>query len=249
MNARHGFTLIELLVVISIIAVLAAMLLPAVRMVRDAALQATCTSNQRQIIMGVLTYAQEREALPWSRYPTHPGQHLNWWHPELVGDYLEITSNGTSAAQIRDVARLTGSAKLLQCPTNRQSLAVVPIGGLLTRHPGYGLNEGLCPRLQPDNAANWSQITALGQIRQQATTILVGDNAGEGTWYPEKTYPDIEHTLVDVNDWTVGADGELQTRTVHRHRRGAVIGFVGGATRRSDQVQLEIDAGLIKISR
>jgi prepilin-type N-terminal cleavage/methylation domain-containing protein/prepilin-type processing-associated H-X9-DG protein len=65
---RQGFTLIELLVVISIIAILAGMLLPAIGMVRESARKANCGSNQRQIMMAIVGYGVDNDgAFPYCR--------------------------------------------------------------------------------------------------------------------------------------------------------------------------------------
>ena len=69
-KARKGFTLIELLVVIAIIAILAAILFPVFAQARAKARAALCLSNEKQIGLSVMMYAQDYDdTMPFSTYP------------------------------------------------------------------------------------------------------------------------------------------------------------------------------------
>lgn len=77
---KNGFTMVEILIVIAIIAMLAAMLLPALSSARERARRTTCINNLRQIMAAYEMYADD-----WfENYPAKPESIYSFIYPELI---------------------------------------------------------------------------------------------------------------------------------------------------------------------
>ena len=106
MRGRVGFTLIELLVVTAVIAILAALLLPALSRAKERARQIRCASNMRQISMATAIYVDEHE-------DTYPSQ------PE---DGLVVKAMGGHGTNYYDILMpLLANAQVWLCPSTYDS--------------------------------------------------------------------------------------------------------------------------------
>ena len=93
---RSAFTLVELLVVIAIIGILVGLLLPAVQAAREAARRMSCSSNVRQLTLGMMNYESAFKVLP-------PGwnDHGTFWSAAILPQIEQTNTYNTLLFQER----------------------------------------------------------------------------------------------------------------------------------------------------
>jgi prepilin-type N-terminal cleavage/methylation domain-containing protein/prepilin-type processing-associated H-X9-DG protein len=126
---RHrpeAFTLIELLVCIGILALLAALLLPALSRAQATAQAILCANNQRQIGLACLVYAGDFEdSLPYNlgeaetRRTVSDRTFLNWVNNVMNWEVDSDNTNEMLLATGGLGPYTTGEAKLYRCPSDR----------------------------------------------------------------------------------------------------------------------------------
>ena len=132
-----GFTLIELLVVIAIIAILAGMLLPALAKAKERAKRVRCVSNERQIALGYLLYANDySDYLPVAGSPD-PSQGAGWVAPSRW--FLEI-SPFVSTGSETNYRQMVAKEKVVACPSALIAKAIPTNVPGWQGYGGYGHN-------------------------------------------------------------------------------------------------------------
>ncbi len=174
---RHGFTLIELLVVISIIAILASMLLPAVGMIRDMAQQTKCASNLRQFGLANLTFTTENEGMILPRNFDNPanGNFFDtWWqHPGFMeavdAQPIDYWLTPTSASNV--IHYRPSNSKAVLCPSAPQDPSYRYIWNVY----GYALDSQLAGDLYTSGVGikNWSR--PIDKLRSKSALVMFCD--------------------------------------------------------------------------
>lgn len=229
----RAFTLIELLVVVSIIAILAAMLLPAISTVRNAARNAVCQSHLRQIGHAINAYSSDNE-----------GQ-------LILGSYKDGTNWGDA---VLDLLEVPASSGLLTCPS-----AAIPLG---IRHYGAQFNlfamEGRIPTPPATTVGGWrarvgtvrelrtecvqifdvSQATSTGNSKALPTEIGVMWN-----WYTNST---DDNTIINK---PMNLDTDAYGLDRYRHNGNRAANFLWGDFRVSSRPYSEMLRGNFRCAK
>lgn len=220
---RRAFTLIELLVVIAIIALLVAVLLPALGRAREQGKAAVCLGNMRSLGLAVQLYLQ----VHGERFPPvglqHGGQSdptRTWVHVMLTeygrqgGDTAVVNGQTEVVRQVQDVRR---------CPTDRSPHWSAPriVGGQREfRQTSYATNYYLVgTAAQLGREHNYER---LDRVPRAASTIYWAELAESGA------YATADH--VHPETWFAGDPRReaAEEVAIERHNRRANYAFVDG---------------------
>ncbi len=174
---QHGFTLVELVVVISIIALLAALLLPTIGMVRGAARSTACANNLRQAALGLIGLDGDNGKLP------------------SAIDFPTVWSSGWSKRgdwDVRLLDFLDSTPRFLVCPEDRLSLTstITSVNGpVYTGKLSYamlGNYHGATDVDVRNGSLSWAQLwnhsatalndsTALARVADQSGSLMLSE--------------------------------------------------------------------------
>jgi prepilin-type N-terminal cleavage/methylation domain-containing protein len=127
MKSKGGFTLIELLVVIAIIAILMAILIPALSYARQQAGSSGCLSNERQLMLAYTMYAEGNDYILCGPMTSNPGSPRFDWvgPPRDLASGAAKTSNFIAQEEMLGIETGTlfpyyKNAKLMNCPSDKR---------------------------------------------------------------------------------------------------------------------------------
>lgn len=229
-NKKSGFTLIELLVVVAIIAILAAMLLPALSKAREKARQAVCMNNIKQITMALIQYTNDYDGyFPPMSYRS--GSTIYAYLPGLLvmNGYLPKKPGDTYTSFYREPGRV------FRCPSLRinENIHIWSFGGY--GFPTY--NDGTATRewgfWHYDYASLQELPDKIDWVKHPSQRILVLDAMNWSKTIPQWGGEGGASLVVYVPlDGYWGAvywdDPNNKICAAWRHNGGANCGFVDG---------------------
>jgi prepilin-type N-terminal cleavage/methylation domain-containing protein/prepilin-type processing-associated H-X9-DG protein len=211
---RSAFTLIELLVVLSIIAVLASLLLPAIGQIRGLARTTQCASNLRQTGMFISEYCNDNEG----RFPGS-GQSTGSvsWHDILNMELLADHNTAVYRNNFWDRCPL-------RCPSlDRSPAAIYKRCWAMNFYAGGGTYSGVAlglditpPSARGPQYATWTRYTLGAQssrFTKLSKTALIGDVFTGGDYFYDYTgfYGGARHGSGNSAVNVLFMDGHVQT--------------------------------------
>ncbi|HEX3355525.1 MAG TPA: prepilin-type N-terminal cleavage/methylation domain-containing protein [Tepidisphaeraceae bacterium] len=218
---RKAFTLVELLIVIFIIAMMIAILLPALRHAREAANRATCLGNLRQIGQGIFIYVSENQQ--WM--PPATNTVYNYGDPASTPPTMWGAPNGTPNFLRTALGRRDGHVPIIVCPSVARQLdgTVVGIGYAPTdlSNTNYQANAVVLGR-RISMVKHSSQIVLLDESAAATNAALCrpfpsvpGDFYGLGNYANYAALP--LHNFLNFPLWHNVVNGKEDSLDIHDH--------------------------------